>query len=666
MLRLSQTLLALVIFATPLELSAQFDSDEILQERQIFSRFGDIPPSDFDYSPDHSEPYEYLLRETSIEFDETERGIVAYIHYLVRIKILTDDPIRQTEAALVGIPYYASDNMERVTNFEGYTWKPDGQFYRIGSQDIRNAELNSRYRLVEFEFPAVERGTILEYKYTLERRYIEELPDVYLSDRVPVREANIYLKNADYLRYNILEENVDFDLNYREFRVDTSSVPLVFTYERPDPVSVEKWSAKQIPAVETTSYISSIDDIRAKLKFQISEFGLPRQPLENSWELVAAQLRRNSNPFEVITNHRELLEELSESFKEIGDPAARRDSILMYVNSHSRFNGIYTLYAEDGLNYISNDESANQAEINTLLLGLLRHNNIEAYPVFVSSRESGRINQAFPSLYQFNRVLVVADVEREKTIMDASFSHSLPGLIPVDSYNQQGFVLKQRDFEWASISPDKSVFNLFVEINGALSESGALRGEIVAETAGYPSREIRRSISVGEPEREIIKKIFLEVYSDATLQNANIEIDDEDPNIVRIQSGFEIPNYAVSYTDGLDYRPMLVGYLYQNPFETTSRRVPITLDAPEQLTVQYNISLPNNYVSESLQGEQRTELSDAGLRESYNISGNSLNYSFEVEIGRKQFSPDEYAQLRRIYQRWVELSNDTWFIEIDG
>jgi len=30
---------------------------------------------------------------------------------------------------------------------------------------------------------------------------------------------------------------------------------------------------------------------------------------------------------------------------------------------------------------------------------------------------------------------------------------------------------------------------------------------------------------------------------------------------------------------------------------------------------------------------------------------------------RKQFSSDDYSQLRRIYERWVELSNEVWFIE---
>jgi hypothetical protein len=58
-----------------------------------------------------------------------------------------------------------------------------------------------------------------------------------------------------------------------------------------------------------------------------------------------------------------------------------------------------------------------------------------------------------------------------------------------------------------------------------------------------------------------------------------------------------------------------------------------------------------------------TELPGAELREEYSVSDTQLTYSFGVNIDRKQFSSDDYSQLRRIYERWVELSNEVWFIE---
>ena len=661
--RTAYTLLLAIYLFIPVRGVAQYQEDTILQERNIFENFGSPPSELNEPAPDHNAPYEYLSREASIEFDETDRGIVVYIHYLNRIKVYSDDPIDQAEAALVGIPFYASENIERVTNLEGITWKGNGQFYRLNTENTRNAELNSRYRLIEFEMPEVEAGSVLEYKYTLERRYIEELPDFYLSDRVPVREATLFMKNADFLRYDVIEQNVDFELSYQEFEVDTSSIPFVFTYERPDPVNVEVWSAEGIPAIDATSFISSIDDVRAKLKFQISEFGLPRQPLDNSWELIAAQLRRNSNPYDSIDENRDLISTELDQFSEVQSLIEMQDSIFHYLNSTMQFNGTNRVYAEGSLDHVIDGRPADQAEINTLLLGMLREAGIEAYPLFISGREFGRINRSFPSLFQFNQMLVYSEIDGEEYIMDASFAHSLPDLISVNSFNNQGFLLRENDFNWIEINPRKSVFNLRVGIEGDLNQNGTLNGIIRAETTGYPSREIRRSLAGAESESDIIKKIFLDIYPEAELSNSEIVVDELNPDNISIRASFEIPNYAVSFTDGLEYKPVIVGYLYQNPFESANRRVPITLDAPEQLFVNYRINLPDGAEVENLRGRQMTELPGAELREEYSVSDTQLTYSFGVNIERKQFSSDDYSQLRRIYERWVELSNEVWFIE---
>ena len=661
--RTAYTLFLAIYLFIPVRGVAQYQEDTILQERNIFENFGTLPPELNEPAPVHNAPYEYLSREASIEFDETDRGIVVYIHYLNRIKVYSDDPIDQAEAALVGIPFYASENIERVTNLAGITWKENGQFYRLNTENTRNAELNSRYRLIEFEMPEVEKGSVLEYKYTLERRYIEELPDFYLSDRVPVREATLFMKNADFLRYDVIEQNVDFELSYQEFEVDTSSIPFVFTYERPDPVNVEVWSAESIPAIDATSFISSIDDVRAKLKFQISEFGLPRQPLDNSWELIAAQLRRNSNPYDSIEENRDLISMELDQFSEIESLIEIQDSIFHYLNSTMQFNGTNTVYAEGSLDHVIEGSPAGQAEINTLLLGMLREAGIEAYPLFISGREFGRINRSFPSLFQFNQMLVYSEIDDVEYIMDASFAHSLPNLISVNSFNYQGFLLRENEFNWIEINPRKSVFNLSVGVEGDLNQNGTLTGIIKAETTGYPSREIRRSLAGAESESDIIKKVFLDIYPEAALSNSEIVVDELNPDNTSIRASFEIPNYAVSFTDGLEYKPVIVGYLYQNPFESANRRVPITLDAPEQLFVNYRINLPNGAEAESLQGRQMTELQGAELTEEYSVSDTQLTYSFGVNIERKQFSSDDYSQLRRIYERWVELSNEVWFIE---
>jgi hypothetical protein len=308
-------------------------------------------------------------------------------------------------------------------------------------------------------------------------------------------------------------------------------------------------------------------------------------------------------------------------------------------------------------------EPANRAEINLVLLTMLRGAGIDAHPLYLSGREFGRIDRAFPSLFQFNRLLVFSEEGGEPLFMDAAFSHSLPNLIPVDSYNLQGMVLMEESFEWVSIAPDRSVFDLSIHVDADLRDDGTLEGLLRAETAGYPSRRIRSELDAGRPETEILERIFFDIYPETELSSSRIEVSSENRDQIRVETEFTIPGYAVTFTEGIEFRPMAVGYLYRNPFESTERRVPITLDAPEMLEIDYEVRLPDGFRIGARNQQRETSLAGAALREMYETEGNTIRYSFDIDISRKEFPTDVYGQLRRIYERWVVLSNETWFIE---
>jgi len=660
---LSRAFLLILFFLSSLSVVSAQNEDDVLQEMEIFDKFGQVSSEEMQQEPDHNYPYEFLSKESTIRVEETSRGIIAFIDYLIRVKVFSDDPLSQAEASMVGIPYYFADGLEQVRHVEGITHNPDGSRTHLDPDQLRTVDLNPRYRMIEFEMPDVQQGSVLEYKYRIERRYIEELPDFYFSERAPVREANLYFKKPEFARYNAIEANADFDIRFNEHYVDTSSIPHVFTYQRPDPVYIQQWSAENVPAVEVASYISSIDDIRAKIKFQISEFGIPRQPLENSWEFVKAQILRNNNPYEYIESF-SYLERVGVDIASTKDDLVEvQDSVFQFVNENVQFDGQSAVFPQRGLAHVLNGNPANRAEINMALLALLRGAGIKANPMYLSGREFGRINKEFPSLYQFNQMIVFSEIDGERYFMDGAFSHSMPNLIATESFTNTGMVLYTNDFEWVDITPDRSVFHMDISVEADLSRDGTLRGNLSADTKGYTSRQIRESLGIGTPSAEIVSETFFDIYPEAVIENIEIEIDEADRDIVRVQAQFEISDYAITFAEGVEFRPMAVGYLFENPFEAGERNVPVTLDAPEFLSINYSINLPQGFHFD-VSGETRsTGLSGASLFEEYLTDGNTIEYSFDIDIRRKEFAADEYAPLRDIYERWVSLSNDTWYIE---
>lgn len=629
------------------------------------AQFGNIPDSLFSMQPPaHSPnaPYVITNKELDVSFRELEESIVAILEHHVRLKVF-DETAR--EASIIAIPYYFENNMERISSIEGYTYLPSGSRIPVLEKDIRTININSRYNVKEFTMPEVANGSILEYSYIIERRYIEELPDFFLSDKVPIEAAKLTITYPKYLRYQSLIENYDGTILHDVVYTDTSTVPKVFTIPQPKPVVTERWMVHDVPGIEEEEFISTLDDYRAKIKFLLSEFGIPRQQLENNWEVVVARIRDKTNPWEGIRQNAvaqakgdSIARALSSSPDEVV-----QDSIYRFLNKRVRFSGTHSPYSTESGAQVIAGEPVDQAAVNQTLVAMLRGADIEANPVLISTRKAGKINMSFPSFYQFNGQMVQSKIGDQIYLMDASFPHSQPGLIPVDMYGSRGLVLKEDSYEWLDINPDKSIFDIQVQIDANLRSDGTLEGTVGASQRGYPAQRIRQQRADGMSDAEILEQTLFDGYPDLKAENIRIKNIDDYAEPIQLSAQFEIEKYATSFTDGLKFRPMIVGYRSENPFSDTNRNFPITLDAPERLDVSYSISLPAAYSAEEGIRNQSVSLPGADFEEIYNIDEGKMDYEFHINIEQKDFSADFFPQLYNLYKRWVELSNTAWLIK---
>ncbi|WP_148899321.1 DUF3857 domain-containing protein [Fodinibius salinus] len=628
------------------------------------AEFGVIPDSlaSLQLPADYADAsYMITNQERDVRFQEEGNSIVAIMDYHVRLKIFDNS---NPEASLITIPYYFENDMEQVSDIRGWTHLPSGKRVPLQSKDIRTVNINARYNVKEFRMPLVQDGSILEYRYTIKRKYIEELPDFYLSHSVPTAAAKTSITYPRYMRYNVIMENNSTPIQNDIVLRDTSSVPKIFTIPQPLPVVTERWMAYNIPPTTKKSYISSLDDYRAKIKFMLSEFGIPRQSLENSWAVAVARMREKTNPLKIITENkkaRAVGDSLATTL-DFSSNLALQDSIYQYLNRRMSFSGAHHAYSETTDTVVLNGNAADQAAINQTLIAMLRGAGIEAYPVLISTKQSGKINKDFPSFYQFNGQLVQTVVNGQSFLLDASFSHGRPGLIPFDSYNSPGLLFKTDTFEWVDIAPSASRFDIQVAFDGALSKKGTLSGSLEITEKGYPAREVRRQQANGKNDGGILRSTLFERYPDMAIDSAEVITDVRSDSVV-LSGQITIENYAQSFSNGLEYPPMLVGYRQENPFESTARTLPVTLDAPERLKVSYSIALPSGFSVKEGKQNQSMGFPGAKFREQYDMQANRLNYGYQINIAQKNFSTALFPRLYDLYERWVELSNSTWLIE---
>jgi len=629
------------------------------------AQFGVIPDSLYQMQPPASSPdtpYMVTNNEMHVSFKEDQNSIVAIIKYLVRLKVF-DKTVHK--ASIVSIPYYFDNDMERISKIKAQTYDPSGKRIPLQNQNIKTININERYNVKEFTMPQVKDGSILEYSYVIRRRYIEQLPDFYLSHEVPTAEAKVTITYPGYLRYKAFVENFDGTVDHNFAYKDTSSVPKIFVYPQPKPIVTERWSAHNIPAVKKVPYLSSLNDYRGKIRFLLDEFGIPRQPLENSWEVVVRRLRERTHPLQFIQQNK-MAKSIGDSIAKVYSSASKKaiqDSIYRYVNEKVNYSGAYAPYSTVNDSTALSGKPADQASINQTLVAMLHGAGIEAHPMLISSRRSGKIDMDFPSFYQFNAQMVYSKIDGQTYFMDASFPHSQPGLVPVDMYSGPGLLLKQDSFEWEDVKPGMSKFDIKVNLDAKLTSKGDLRGSVIAYPSGYAAQRIRKQRTDGMSNVDILKRTLFDGYAKMTANNVTISDIDNYGKPIKILADFTIPDYATSFTDGLKFRPMIVGYRRQNPFKNSSRKLPVTLDAPEKLDVSYSITLPSGYSANSGKENHRLSIPGANFKEDYDINSGKMNYQYHIDIGKKDFSTDEFPQLYRLYQRWVDLSNTAWLLK---
>ncbi|MGM0588205.1 MAG: hypothetical protein ACQETE_07330 [Bacteroidota bacterium] len=604
-------------------------------------------------------PYRYLLHQVDIQFEEERRSIIAVMDYLVRIQ-----QRRATEQPVVNltVPYYFQQDVEEIQGLSGTIYRNDGSWKRLDSTHFSRINLNARYDLYESDPVPLDSGEVVEYSYTVRRAYIEQLRSIPLRFRVPSVKNVVRLRNPDFLRYQGIQTGQRIPLRYQIQRVDTSSVPKIFTFPQPEPLIYEYWWVEEQPAMPKLPFVLSPQAHRPEFNLQMAAFGRPRQPLENSWALVMAQVRRELPPLDKGKSHTPYF------YPDIGldsltDSHERMNRIYRYLNEHAVYNEQQRAIPADSIAAVYQKSPVDLATINFALVRWLRHVGITSYPVFTASRSSGGLQAQLPSHMQLDAMFAMVIIEQDTLLLDASSPFGVPDRLPIAYNTGKGIILKEHDFQWHQIQPENSVFSLDLDIDAHLDPDGNLSGTIQGTAEGYQAQWIQQKRSEGQDESEILRTLLLDGYPEVAWKTIQLEESEHAVNELSFTGEFEIENYGRSFRNGVEFRPLVTGVLRRNPFNDTTRTVPITFDAPEKIHMDYRITIPSELAMPSLSKDHSLRFPGAHLWESYTRSNRVIGYSFDIELSQTQYPSNRYADLRNLYRRWVELSSMRWLLE---
>ncbi len=298
---------------------------------------------------------------------------------------------------------------------------------------------DDNHTLVKFTLPNVREGSIFEFEIEVKSPFIYSIPYWRFQYEIPVKRSVFTTEIPEYLYYrsnskgylsigypNITEEERSIYFSKRESPVPGLNGTTRTTRVEGSVNYISKksmWQMSDVPALTEEPYISCLDNYTSKIEFELASIQYPGSTEKNfcsNWDNIV----KNLNEHEKLgVQLNKLTGFMNDIYNEIDGksktPEEKLSMAYKYIQTKMNWNGEFGIYSQNGIKNAYQNGKANVADINLLLVRLLKDLNIDAYPLVLSTRANGFV-PSFPSVTGFNYVIAMAKIDGKLFLMDAT------------------------------------------------------------------------------------------------------------------------------------------------------------------------------------------------------------------------------------------------------
>lgn len=581
-----------------------------------------------------------------------------------RVKILNESAFDLSE---VEIPYHRSSG-HKVSNIKGITYYLDGnkaKEIKLSKKEIIKEELGDGWEEMKFTMPQVKEGTVFEYSYQVVYENFSSIRPWYFQKYYPVAHSEYRTRIPEWFSFLPLfkggmaltsKESSGYSrsMNFASSTRATGRT-LGSVQSQSIPYSGEEtvYIMDNVPAFVEEPFMTTADDHLASLQFQLQSIQYPGQPIRpilGSWESMAKELMEISTFGDRLNDGR--IKKLVRDLPLAGKPQDEQvESIYEYVRSTMNWDGDYDLGADDPLHTAFDQKEGSSAEINLILLTMLREAGIKAYPVIVSTRGHGKVQQIYPLINQFNHVIVLAAMTEGEILLDASSDYTSFGMLPKSALNGQGFLVDEQQTDWVNLAP-RHKDDVTIMANLKLAPDGEYSGKFSKSYKGYNGASARsRMTKVEKDEMEYAKTYLMDDWTEAEIEKVEVKNFDERNSSMQVDCEFIASDYINVVGDFIYVQPMLSVAQSENPFKLKERSYPVDFAAPIHEQYILNLVLPEEYVVDEMPEATRIALPNKGGSFSYQVQamGPIIQLVSDLSITQRVFSVEEYGNIKAFF-----------------
>ncbi|MGB5983596.1 MAG: DUF3858 domain-containing protein [Nonlabens sp.] len=645
--------LAVVFFAISLLLNAQSNDFRPVRARD-FSKTPLSNEQDYDALVLFRKHYSYF---SSNHQDFSNNTIVHE-----RILINNDDGLRYA-TQMISL-YKGEKDSDKVTDITGTT-------YNLVNNEIITTELdessifyekrNDHRNRVKFTMPAAGKGSIIDFYYKIVSPFIY-IRDIPIQYDIPIDHLDLDVRLSRSIVYNVAfnpeafyklgfseEIKDDFLKNLKDFEppsteknelLDLSSILTA----KNRTVSVKTGA---IPSYKNEKGSGGKNRYRAKLMFEVAATGDGYGRYKyyaSDWEAVSSSIMKSQYFGAHLNSSGFFKSDLKTAVDDNLEEREKALAVFRFLTNRVKWNGNAGKFIDEGAKAAYQKGSGNAAELNLLLVNMLRESGLDAYPVLTGTQYAD--TPVFPTRDGFNYVITQVKIGSEDFLLDATEPLATFNVLPERIAQWKGrVIMSEKKSKWINLErkiPSKVKDVIKIDFNQDLSANFSTERSLT-HFAAYQTRKELTSADEQSIKNNLLVKVTGVEVKDYEITNLNSTEVPLNVNINGVlKGGWDLIN------DNFYIVPLSYLAMTSNPYSDNIRKQPFFLPYPIDQTKEVNLKVPEDYHLKSLPEPLQISFNDDEGTYTYSIfeEDGFIKTKSELKLLFSKILPENYQEFK--------------------
>ncbi|MBI2416632.1 MAG: DUF3857 domain-containing protein [Ignavibacteriales bacterium] len=529
----------------------------------------------------------------------------------------------------------------------------------LNDDDIFKESINSGMARYKFTLPGLVPGCIIEYRYKITTTNLWRIKDWVFQTKEPVVWSEYLVRMPVNIAYTAVRKGFEpYEI------VENNQVQQVFSGRAESELSGKivtcnefRWAVKNIPAIRNEPYMTARTDCLNAIDLQLSFYsfdGFSKKVL-NTWEKVTEELRKDGQFYKALQPTSKIEALSAEITKGKLTQIEKIRAIQEWVASSIVFNGSERYYCTtDDPDDVLKEKKGNSADINFLLMALLRSAGIQCFPVLTSTRDNGKVQDFYPILAQFNYVLAQVKTEQGDIYMDGASNEMPYDILPTNLVSIKGLLINEQGFDWVVVPANKkSITKSTATV--VITNDGGISGKIQDAYTDYAAIRVRRLFK-NKKDDAVVKDAFDVDKYEYTLDSIVIAGKDSISGHLSLQALFSSSTYIQAAGDMMYINPSIAHRIVETPFKSEKRSFPIDFGYLSSRFTDFRFLIPEDYeVKEKPRTvSYYTEESGMLYTRKITVDGRNIRIEKKFEIKESELSPRLYESVKDFYARVIK------------